>query len=127
MLFSNQHGISPALTSAKALTNASNPCGACMTELGCSSSSGAGVEDSAAAVTISSYSIISIHSCLPPKPLFLTSNPGFAGFGGSGVGTSCSFSIAVSSICVVSVPFEEVDMGEGSAISLGLLVGVVER
>ena len=45
-----------------------------------------------------------------------TSSPGFADLGGVAVS---SFSTAVSSMSVVFVPFDEVDMGEGSA-SLGL-------
>ena len=45
---------------------------------------------------------------------------GSVDFGGSGVGSESSFSIAVSSISVVSVPVEDVAIGEGSAMSLGL-------
>ena len=48
----------------------------------------------------------------------LTSSPGFADLGGSGVMLSSSCSCAVSS--VVSVPVEEVAIGEGSGTSLGL-------
>lgn len=40
---------------------------------------------------------------------------------GSGVGSLSSASVAVSSICVVSVSLEEVEMGDGSAMSLGLV------
>ena len=115
------HPISILPSSIKSrLTNASNPCGACMTELGCSSSSDRGLEASAAAFVVSSYD----HHQLISVPLLMkrTSSPGFADRGGSGVASVSSFSIAVSSMSVVSVPLEEVAMGEGSAISLGLLV-----
>ena len=40
--------------------------------------------------------------------------------GGSGAARGSSFSIPVSSISVPSVPLEEVAIGEGSAISVGL-------
>ena len=39
---------------------------------------------------------------------------------GIGVGYKSSFSIPVSSMSVVSVPFEDVAIGEGSGMSLGL-------
>ena len=51
------------------LTNTSNPCGACMTELGCSSSSDLGLSASTAALAVSSF------------------KAGSANFGGSGVGS----------------------------------------
>ena len=51
-----------------------------------------------------------------------TFNAGSVDFGGSGVGSASSFSIPVSSMSVVSVPFDDVAMGEGSAMSLGLEV-----
>lgn len=73
-----------------------------MTELGCSSSSDLGLKASTAALAVSSF------------------KEGSANFGGSGVGSGSSFSMPVSSISVVSVPFEEGAMGEGSAMSLGL-------
>ena len=39
---------------------------------------------------------------------------------GIGVGSKSSFSMPVSSMSVVSVPFEDVAIGEGSGMSLGL-------
>lgn len=45
---------------------------------------------------------------------------GSVDFDGAGVGSESSFSIAVSSMSVVSVPVEDVAIGEGSAMSLGL-------
>ena len=48
-----------------------------------------------------------------------TFSAGSVDFGGSGVGSGSSFS---SSMSVVSVPFDEVAIGEGSAMSLGLEV-----
>lgn len=54
-----------------------------------------------------------------------TLSTGSVDLGGSGVGSASSFSIPVSSMSVVSVPFDafdEVAIGEGSAMSLGLEV-----
>ena len=51
-----------------------------------------------------------------------TFSAGSVDFGGSGVGSASSFSIPVSSMSVVSVPFDDVAIGEGSAMSLGLEV-----
>ena len=45
---------------------------------------------------------------------------GAGGSGGTGVGSKSSASMPVSSMSVVSVPFEDVAMGEGSGMSLGL-------
>lgn len=98
-----------------------------MTELGCSSSSDLGFRASEAAFTVSSWRVVS--------PLLLvwcwqgygqTFNAGSVdlegagGSGGTGVGSRSSFSMPVSSMSVVSVPFEDVAIGEGSGMSLGL-------
>lgn len=45
---------------------------------------------------------------------------GAGGSGGIGVASRSSFSMPVSSMSVVSVPFEDVAIGEGSGMSLGL-------
>lgn len=45
---------------------------------------------------------------------------GGGGSGGIGVASKSSFSMPVSSMSVVSVPFEDVAIGEGSGMSLGL-------
>ena len=84
------------------LTNASKPCGAWMTELGCSSSSDLGFDAWAAASLVSSCDVIS--AAFPHDSLSLlserhTPNPGLVAFMvGSGVGSLSSASVAVSSI-----------------------------
>ena len=56
-----------------------------------------------------------------------TPNPGLVALMvGSGVGSLSSASVAVSSMWVVSVSLEEVEIGDGSAMSLGL-VGLKEE
>lgn len=79
-----------------------------MTELGCSSSSDLGFRASEAAFTVSSFNAGSVDL------------EGAGGSGGTGVGSRSSFSMPVSSMSVVSVPFEDVAIGEGSGMSLGL-------
>ena len=106
--------ISPELDESR--FQASKPWGACITELGCSSSSDLGLEALSAASAVSSC-ILSARASIQ-NLIASTSRSGLADFG-SGVWSS-TFSAAVSSISVVLVPFDEVDIGEGSAISLGL-------
>ena len=108
--------VSWATKALRRLTKASKPDGACITELGCSSSSDRGFEACSAAFVVSSYDV----SALPSHSFdWRTPNPGLADLGGSGVVLS-SCSCIVSSISVVSVPVEEVAIGEGSGTSLGL-------
>lgn len=112
------------------LTNASKPWGACMTELGCSSSSDLGFRASEAAFVVSSYRVLSLTLFASYRQghmhtfnagsVDLEGGGGSGGAGGIGVASKSSFSMPVSSISVVSVPFEDVAIGEGSGMSLGL-------
>ena len=118
---------SSALADLVDLTNASKPCGACMTELGCSSSSDLAFRASEAALAVSSYNILGLLSLSCSRQgQAHTFNAGSVDLegagdrGGMGVGSKSSFSMPVSSMSVVSVPFEDVAIGDGSGMSLGL-------
>ena len=97
-----------------------------MTELGCSSSSDLGLSASSAACfvfnckpSLSPFGDFS--DSLRGMALFTTGYWGSVNRGGCGVRSASSCWTSVSSILVVSVLSDDVEIGEGSAMSLGLV------
>ena len=108
------------------LANASKPSGACITELGCSSSSDLGLSASSAACFVSSCRLAlspfgDLSDSLRAGPSCAFGDWASDEGGGCGVASASSCNASVSSIVVVSVLLDEVEIGEGSAMSLGLV------